>query len=186
MEYLQHFNCKTNLLDFSYSFLVALYFACSDYPEEDGKVYVLDVDKYEDYLKEINDLTSKFLVNSENVRKHLIAYNEDGSISIDDCGINLPVVVEPNILFDRIKSQKGLFMLWGSNIHDLNTILKKDNDDKKIYQEIIIKKELKKKILMLLDEKYSINEISLMVRTEDINIKLEELYSISDYFKYKK
>ena len=39
---------------------------------------------------------------------------------------------------------------------------------------------------MLLDEKYSINEISLMVRTEDINIKLEELYSISDYFKYKK
>ena len=186
MEYLQHFNCKTNLLDFSYSFLVALYFACSDYPEEDGKVYVLDVNKYEDYLKEINDLTSKFIVNSENVRKHSIAYNEDGSISIDGCGINLPVVVEPNILFDRIKSQKGLFMLWGSNIHDLNTILKKVNGDKKIYQEIIIKKELKKKLLMLLDEKYSINEISLMVRTEDINIKLEELYSISDYFKYKK
>lgn len=186
IEYLQHFDCKTNLLDFSNSFLVALYFACSDCFDEDGKVYVLDITKYNEYLKEINDPTCKFDVTSTNVINYLIEYNNNGTISIDGIGIHNPIIVQPTLLFDRIRSQNGLFMLWGSNIDDLDTILKDVNDEKKIYQEIIIKKELKKDILNLLEKKYFITETSLMVNTEDINNKISELYSMDDYNKYKK
>lgn len=186
IEYLQHFDCKTNLLDFSNSFLVALYFACSDCFDEDGKVYVLDITKYNEYLKEINDPTCKFDVTSTNVMNYLIEYNNNGTISIDGIGIHNPIIVQPTLLFDRIRSQNGLFMLWGSNIDDLDTILKDVNDEKKIYQEIIIKKELKKDILNLLEKKYFITETSLMVNTEDINNKISELYSMDDYNKYKK
>lgn len=186
IEYLQHFGCKTNLLDFSNSFLVALYFACSDCFDEDGKVYVLDITKYNEYLKEINDPTCKFNLSSTNVMNYLIEYNNYGIISIDGIGIHNPIIVQPTILFDRIRSQNGLFMLWGSNIDDLDTILKDVNDEKKIYQEIIIKKELKKDILKLLEDKYLITQTSLMVNTEDINNKINELYSMDDYNKYKK
>lgn len=186
IEYLQHFDCKTNLLDFSNSFLGALYFACSDCFDEDGKVYVLDITKYNEYLKEINDPTCKFDVTSTNVMNYLIEYNNNGTISIDGIGIHNPIIVQPTLLFDRIRSQNGLFMLWGSNIDDLDTILKDVNDEKKIYQEIIIKKELKKDILNLLEKKYFITETSLMVNTEDINNKISELYSMDDYNKYKK
>ena len=186
IEYLQHFDCKTNLLDFSNSFLVALFFACFECFDEDGKVYVLDVTKYNEYLKEINDPTCKFDVTSTNVMNYLIEYNNNGTISIDGIGIHNPLIVQPTLLFDRIRSQNGLFMLWGSNIDDLDTILKDVNDEKKIYQEIIIKKELKKDILNLLEKKYFITETSLMVNTEDINNKISELYSMDDYNKYKK
>ncbi len=186
IEYLQHFDCKTNLLDFSNSFLVALFFACFECFDEDGKVYVLDVTKYNEYLKEINDPTCKFDVTSTNVMNYLIEYNNNGTISIDGIGIHNPIIVQPTLLFDRIRSQNGLFMLWGSNIDDLDTILKDVNDEKKIYQEIIIKKELKKDILNLLEKKYFITETSLMVNTEDINNKISELYSMDDYNKYKK
>ena len=151
IEYLQHFDCKTNLLDFSNSFLVALFFACFECFDEDGKVYVLDVTKYNEYLKEINDPTCKFDVTSTNVMNYLIEYNNNGTISIDGIGIHNPLIVQPTLLFDRIRSLNGLFMLWGSNTDDLDTILKDVNDEKKIYQEIIIKKELKKDILNLLN-----------------------------------
>ena len=146
--------------------MVALYFACSDCFEKDGKVYVLDIDKYENYLNEINDPTCKFDVSNTNVMNYLIDYNNNGTISIDGIGIHYPIIVQPTILFDRIRSQKGLFMLWGSNINDLNTILKNVNNDKKIYDEIIIPKESKKEILKMLENKYFITETSLMVNTE--------------------
>ena len=38
----------------------------------------------------------------------------------------------------------------------------------------------------MLENKYFITETSLMVNTEDINQKLEELYVMDDYMKYKK
>ena len=138
------------------------------------------------YLKEINDPTCKFDVTSTNVMNYLIEYNNNGTISIDGIGIHNPLIVQPTLLFDRIRSQNGLFMLWGSNTDDLDTILKDVNDEKKIYQEIIIKKVLKKDILNLLEKKYFITETSLMVNTEDINNKISELYSMDDYNKYKK
>ena len=38
---LQHYGGKTNLIDFTYDYLIALYFACDGYPESDGRVFML-------------------------------------------------------------------------------------------------------------------------------------------------
>ena len=38
----QHFGGKTNLIDFTTDYLVALFFACNGFPDEDGRVILLD------------------------------------------------------------------------------------------------------------------------------------------------
>ena len=56
IEIAQHFALPTRMLDFSYSFDVALFFACHDtrgrYQEDDGKVFIFNKSKYEQMLKE--------------------------------------------------------------------------------------------------------------------------------------
>ena len=41
LTHLQHYGGKTNLIDFTYDYLIALYFACDGSPEEKGRVVLL-------------------------------------------------------------------------------------------------------------------------------------------------
>ena len=56
IEIAQHFNLPTRMLDFSYSFDVALFFACHDvrgrYVENDGKVFIFNKSRYERLLRQ--------------------------------------------------------------------------------------------------------------------------------------
>lgn len=56
IEIAQHFALPTRMLDFSYSFDVALFFACHDakgrYAENDGKVYIFNKSRYEQALRD--------------------------------------------------------------------------------------------------------------------------------------
>lgn len=47
LSVLQHRGAATGLLDFTESPLVAIWFACRDQPDEDGKVFVLDIDDHQ-------------------------------------------------------------------------------------------------------------------------------------------
>jgi len=47
LSILQHQAAATGLLDFTESPLVALWFACEDEPDEDGKVFMLDIDDHQ-------------------------------------------------------------------------------------------------------------------------------------------
>ena len=69
IEIAQHFALPTRMLDFSYSYDVALFFACHDakgrYAENDGKVYIFNKSKYERMLKERRKLSSEVIRNNK-------------------------------------------------------------------------------------------------------------------------
>ena len=47
---LQHYGGKTNLIDFTADYLIALFFACDGSPDEDGRVIVQKTEKIENWI----------------------------------------------------------------------------------------------------------------------------------------
>jgi len=60
---LQHYGGKTNLIDFTTDFLIALFFACDGHPEKDGRVILLKRDSLQGEIvrpwKPVNRVTSQ-------------------------------------------------------------------------------------------------------------------------------
>ncbi len=75
LSVLQHQGAATGLLDFTESPLVALWFACSEKPSKDGKVFILDIG---DYQVAVNGrlLEEEDLFNTERV----VYYEPDRSL----------------------------------------------------------------------------------------------------------
>lgn len=76
LSILQHHGGATGLLDFTESLLVALWFACKDRPDEDAKVFILDIG---DHQVAVNGrrLSEEDLFNTEQV----VYYEPDRSLS---------------------------------------------------------------------------------------------------------
>ena len=70
---LQHYGCRTNLIDFTTDYLVALYFACAHSPEESGRVICLEiVDKNENgefFWTDKDDIRHKVLEMSTIIKR---------------------------------------------------------------------------------------------------------------------
>ena len=80
-----------------------------------------------------------------------------------DDGIDMPIFVEATRQFDRIYSQRGLFLLWGKDELPLEKILKNEGiDEREVFDTIVISKDHKQKILEELAEKH-ITEDSLFM-----------------------
>ena len=67
IEIAQHFALPTRMLDFSYSFDVALFFACHDkrYKNCDGEVFIFNKSRYEQMLRERNKLSGQVIRNNK-------------------------------------------------------------------------------------------------------------------------
>lgn len=121
---LQHFGGRTNLIDFTKSSLVALYFSCESYHDtDDGIVYIINM---------------KCFKRKEN--------SQIDSIVMSDCDDKLGVAIElgvdqKNSAWARVNAQKGYLIKSRNGLMDKN--------DGRI-QSIIIKKESKKNILIQL------------------------------------
>lgn len=183
IEIAQHFALPTRMLDFSYSFDVALFFACHDakgkYDDYDGKVFIFNKSKYERILKEKNKLSSQVIRNNKFLYEWLQKYIDKESTLVGDEGIDMPIFIDATQQFDRLYMQKGLFLLWGKDECPFEAIMKNENIDLNDFIDtIVIKKEAKPIILAELAKK-NICEDTLYMNIS----KIKEL--VSD-IKYKK
>ena len=172
IELAQHFSLPTRMLDFSYSFDVALFFACYDkkekHKEDDGKVFIFNKTKYENLLKEKGKLSSQVIRNNKLLYEWLQKYIDKENTLIGNEGLDMPIFVDATQQFDRLYMQKGLFLLWGRDECSLEEIFEKEGIDfNDIIDTIIIKKEAKASILEELSKK-NINEDTLYMNVSKI------------------
>lgn len=118
IEIAQHFALPTRMLDFSYSYDVALFFACHDakgrYADKDGKVFIFNKSKYERMLKERRKLSSEVIRNNKFLYDWLQRYiDKESTLLLENEGVDMPIFIDATQQFDRLYMQKGLFLLWG-------------------------------------------------------------------------
>ena len=98
IEIAQHFSLHTRLLDFSYSYTVALFFACFDakgrYGDRDGKVYVFNKSRYEWLLKKNGKNSTQVNKNNEYLYKWLQHYVDKSDTRMGDDGLDMPIFIE--------------------------------------------------------------------------------------------
>ncbi len=158
IEIAQHFALPTRMLDFSYSFDVALFFACKDskgrYEENDGKVFIFNKSRYEQMLRERKKLSSQVIRNNQYLYEWLQKYI-DKEPTVMDKGVDMPIFVDATQQFDRLYMQKGLFLLWGRDECSFEKIMENENMDiAQFIDTIVIDAEAKPGIVAELARKH--------------------------------
>ena len=179
VEVAQHFQLPTRMLDFSYSYDVALFFACSDRHEHhinyDGKVFIFNKSKYERILKAQNRLSSQVTRNNKFLYEWLQRYIDKDKNNVSNACLDMPIFVDATQQFDRLYMQKGLFLLWGNEEDSFENICKHEGIDfDSIVDTITIKKEAKPKILSELAKK-NITEDTLYMNIDMIKGLVKEI-----------
>ncbi|MCR5740945.1 MAG: FRG domain-containing protein [Gammaproteobacteria bacterium] len=173
IEIAQHFLLPTRMLDFSYSYNVALFFACYDpknkYKEFDGKVFIFNKSKYERVLKEKKKLSSQITRNNKFLYDWLQKYVDKKSPKSSIGEIDMPIFVDATQQFDRLYMQKGLFLLWGRDEIPFEKILENEGIDiNELIDTIVIDKDSKEEILEELKVKKNICEDTLYMNISKI------------------
>lgn len=172
IELAQHFFLPTRMLDFSYSFDVALFFACHDargkYGDKDGKVFIFNKTKYEKMLKDNNKLSSQVIRNNKYLYEWLQKYIDKESTAIAGEGIDMPIFIDATQQFDRLYMQKGLFLLWGNDEQKLEKVMEDEGININDYIDtIVISRDAKPRILTELAKKH-ISEDTLYMNISKI------------------
>ncbi|MCR4621184.1 MAG: FRG domain-containing protein [Clostridiales bacterium] len=114
-EYAQHYGVPTRFLDWSKNPLVALYFACRDEKEKDGKVWLLHARNYDisfpERRDEIKDLSRREIV--------------DRLIAGEKC-CDYPLLYTPFYVDSRMSEQSSYFMAWGTKVKKLEEMFSDD------------------------------------------------------------
>ena len=142
IEIAQHFALPTRMLDFSYSFDVALFFACHDekgrYTESDGKVFIFNKSRYEQVLRERKMRSSEVIRNNKFLYEWLQKYIDKESTLVGNEEVDMPIFIDATQQFDRLYMQKGLFLLWGREEGPLEKILEREGIDSSYLIDTIV------------------------------------------------
>lgn len=181
IEIAQHFALPTRMLDYSYSFDVALFFACHDakgrYAENDGKVFIFNKSRYEQMLKERKMLSSEVIRNNKFLYEWLQKYIDKESTLVGNEGVDMPIFIDATQQFDRLYMQKGLFLLWGRDECSLEKIMENEGIDiSRFIDTVVIAAEAKPGILKTLAEKH--------ICEDTLYMNVEKIKSLVDTIKY--
>ncbi|KAF1076400.1 FRG domain-containing protein [Methanogenium sp. MK-MG] len=156
MAELQHHGAATALIDFTYSSLVALYFASVNDPGKDGVVYVINIHDFDKFQKIDSDNSGwKFEKYLEEEKDHLWVW-------------------EPSDLNNRIPKQHSLFIFGEPDIND------------KSIKSVRINADYKSQILSELQDLHDIGGLTLfndMVGFASENC-CEKPYYSKEYLKH--
>ena len=93
---LQHYGGKTNLIDFTTDYLIAIFFACSGHPKEDGRIIL---------LQKTTKIEKEMIIRPQNPRHRIIAQKSvflhppDGYIKPhEDDIVNIPATLKQPLL----------------------------------------------------------------------------------------
>ena len=93
---LQHYGGKTNLIDFTTDYLIAIFFACSGRPKDDGRVIL---------LQKTTEIEKEMIIRPQNPRHRIIAQKSvflhppDGYIKPhEDDIVNIPATLKQTLL----------------------------------------------------------------------------------------
>lgn len=155
----RHYGLNTRLLDWSYDYKVALYFAVRklDKFDKDGRMWALNYDFFENH---------PYKIDQEN---YSISISENESLK--SFSIPLHFYRPEYHMNSNLRAQKGLFSLW-NKISDENSISDKISLDKKIKKQIELSEGM--------EDYLKDNNIKLIyefIISKDLKIEiLEELY----------
>lgn len=181
IEIAQHFALPTRMLDFSYSFDVALFFACKDakgrYGDKDGKVFIFNKSRYEKMLREQGKLSSQVIRNNQFLYEWLQKYIDKEPTLAGGRDIDMPIFIDATQQFDRLYMQKGLFLLWGRDESSFEKIMEKEKlDMSRFIDTIVIDAAAKEGIVAELAKKH-ISEDTLYMNVG----KIKELVNTIKY-----
>jgi len=156
---MQHFSAPTRKLDWSCSYWVALYFACSENLETDGVIWVADFNKLTSHA---NDKVDKL---NKSFQELMTDPNSD----------ELVVTTMPNITNERVEAQQGRFTVSTSPLSNHETILSSIDAVNKIIIPAVLKPEIMTKLLNM-----NINAKTLYPGIDGLGKSMKEYCDIWD------
>ena len=187
LEIARHFGVPTRLLDFTENPLVALYFACSESPQKDASVWIINKPAYnkkfflESYL--VQTTKSQTIV-SQIISQEIICQDYQQHVENPQY-IQFPWIYKPHYHAERMNLQSSVFMIWGAKRQPLTDFLEENdymvdnqpnNSERGIVYHVDISSEHKIGLLRQLDS-LGINEKFVYPGIEGVGRYIREKYS---------